>query len=62
MAYEAINNAGALKLIITILNDNDMPGTVVGVTIIYPMLCQVDRSIMQEIAKQMVNLFPKSFL
>jgi len=63
MAYEAINNAGALKTnLLVILNDNDMSiAPAVGGLSNYLSNVVSSRPFnnVREIAKQMVNLFPK---
>ncbi len=63
MAYEAINNAGALKTnLLIILNDNDMSiAPAVGALSNYLSNVVSSRPFnnVREIAKQMVNLFPK---
>ena len=63
MAYEAINNAGALKTnLLVILNDNDMSiAPAVGGSSNYLSNVVSSRPFnnVREIAKQMVNLFPK---
>jgi 1-deoxy-D-xylulose-5-phosphate synthase len=63
MAYEAINNAGALKTnLLIILNDNDMSiAPAVGALSNYLSSVVSSRPFnnVREIAKQMVNLFPK---
>ena len=63
MAYEAINNAGALKTnLLIILNDNDMSiAPAVGALSKYLSNVVSSRPFnnVREIAKQMVNLFPK---
>ena len=63
MAYEAINNAGALKTnLLIILNDNDMSiAPAVGGLSNYLSNVVSSRPFnnVREIAKQMVNLFPK---
>ena len=63
MAYEAINNAGALKTnLLIILNDNDMSiAPAVGALSNYLSNVVLSRPFnnVREIAKQMVNLFPK---
>ncbi len=63
MAYEAINNAGALKTnLLIILNDNDMSiSPAVGALSNYLSNVVSSRPFnnVREIAKQMVNLFPK---
>ncbi len=63
MAYEAINNAGSLKTkLLVILNDNDMSiAPAVGGLSNYLSNVVSSRPFnnVREIAKQMVNLFPK---
>ncbi|MDC0093884.1 1-deoxy-D-xylulose-5-phosphate synthase [Alphaproteobacteria bacterium] len=63
MAYEAINNAGALKTnLLVILNDNDMSiAPAVGGLSNYLSSVVSSRPFnnVREITKQMVNLFPK---
>ena len=63
MAYEAINNAGAFKTnLLIILNDNDMSiAPAVGALSNYLSNFVSSRPFnnVREIAKQMVNLFPK---
>ena len=63
MAYEAMNNAGALKTnLLVILNDNDMSiAPAVGALSKYLSNVVSSRPFnnVREIAKQMVNLFPK---
>ena len=63
MAYEAINNAGALKTnLLIILNDNDMSiAPAVGALSKYLSNVVSSRPFnnVREIAKQMVNLFPR---
>ncbi len=63
MAYEAINNAGALKTnLLIILNDNDMSiAPAVGALSNYlsNVVSSGPFNNVREIAKQMVNLFPK---
>ncbi len=63
MAYEAMNNAGALKTnLLIILNDNDMSiAPAVGALSNYLSNVVSSRPFnnVREIAKQMVNLFPK---
>ena len=63
MAYEAINNAGTLKTnLLIILNDNDMSiAPAVGALSNYLSNVVSSRPFnnVREIAKQMVNLFPK---
>ncbi len=63
MAYEAINNAGALKTnLLIILNDNDMSiAPAVGALSKYLSNVVSSRPFnnVRQIAKQMVNLFPK---
>ncbi len=63
MAYEAMNNAGALKTnLLVILNDNDMSiAPAVGALSNYLSNVVSSRPFnnVREIAKQMVNLFPK---
>ncbi len=63
MAYEAMNNAGALKTnLLIILNDNDMSiAPAVGALSNYLSNVVLSRPFnnVREIAKQMVNLFPK---
>ncbi len=63
MAYEAINNAGAFKTnLLIILNDNDMSiAPAVGALSNYLSNVVSSRPFnnVREIAKQMVNLFPK---
>ncbi len=63
MAYEALNNAGALKTnLLIILNDNDMSiAPAVGALSKYLSDVVSSRPFnnVREIAKQMVNLFPK---
>ncbi len=63
MAYEAINNAGAVKTnLLVILNDNDMSiAPAVGGLSNYLSNVVSSRPFnnVREIAKQMVNLFPK---
>ena len=63
MAYEAINNAGSLKTnLLVILNDNDMSiAPAVGALSNYLSNVVSSRPFnnVREIAKQMVNFFPK---
>ena len=63
MAYEAMNNAGALKTnLLVILNDNDMSiAPAVGALSNYLSNVVSSRPFnnVREIAKQMVNFFPK---